>query len=150
MLKIHSKKSITLLLSLILCMSFLWHDLGVAGDIPGEMQDTFVEVIQPWIRGWFMEHAFEVNIADDVKIERKLISSSLYRFEDINSQERYSVTILYHVIIKDRASKIDLWGLKEQQIVFLLNGKALIDFFPLSEYWKEDPQHKITDELVEL
>jgi len=71
MLKIHSKKSITLLLSLILCMSFLWHDLGVAGDIPGAMQDTFVEVIQPWIRGWFMEHAFEVNIADDVKIERK-------------------------------------------------------------------------------
>ncbi len=119
---------------------------AVAEDgISKERQGTFEEIIQPWIKGWFVNHAIEVSLSDDAKIERKLISSSLIKFENINGEERYSVNIIYHVVISDGPSDIVLHGLKEQQIVFLLNGDDLIDYFPFDEYWKEKPLQKMDD-----
>ncbi len=67
-------------------------------------------------------------------------------FENINGQERYSVNIIYYAVISDRPSDIIIHGLKEQQIIFLLNGNVLIDYFPFDEYWKEKPLQG-TDDL---
>ena len=147
------KTSKTLLVSaLIITLSLgsIFTGRGLAvGNIPDDRQSAFSAVIQPWIKGWFVEHSREVNLADDVKVERKLISSSLYRFEDIDGQGKYSVTILYYVIICDRPSKVNIWGLKEQQVVFLLKGANVVDYLPLSEYWKGEPQYSNMDEAIQ-
>lgn len=137
-----------LIITLSLGSIFTGRGLAV-GNIPDDRQSAFSAVIQPWIKGWFVEHSKEVNLADDVKVERKLISSSLYRFEDIDGQEKYSVTILYYVIICDRPSKVNIWGLKEQQVVFLLKGANVVDYLPLSEYWKGEPQYSNMDEAIQ-
>jgi hypothetical protein len=137
-------KIIAIILVLIL-------SVGISANAPAEdgiskeRQDTFKEIIQPWLKGWFVNHAIEVSLSDDAKIERKLISSSLIKFENINGQERYSVNIIYHVVISDGPSDIVLHGLKEQQIIFLLKGDDLIDYFPFDEYWKEKPLQKMDD-----
>jgi len=138
----------TLIITLSLGSIFTGRSLAV-GNIPDDRQSAFSAVIQPWIKGWFTEHSREVNLADDVKVERKLISSSLYRFEDTDGQEKYSVTILYYVIIFDRPSKVNIWGLKEQQVVFLLKGANVVDYLPLSEYWKGEPQYSNMAEAIQ-
>ncbi len=131
----------------ILVLSAAGYGNAIAEDgISKERQDTFKEIIQPWIKGWFVNHAIEVSLGDDAKIERRLISSSLIKFENINGQERYSVNIIYYVVISDGPSDIVIYGLKEQQIIFLLKGDDLIDYFPFDEYWKEKPLQK-TDDL---
>lgn len=130
----------------ILILSFAGYGNAAAEDeISKVRQDTFTEIIQPWIKGWFVNHAIEVSLSDDIKIERRLISSSLFKFEDIDGQERFSVNIIYHVVISDRTSDILIHGLKEQQIIFLLKGNDLIDYFPFDEYWKERPHQKTED-----
>ncbi|MBI5179874.1 MAG: hypothetical protein HZA05_00560 [Nitrospirae bacterium] len=131
----------------IIILSNTGYGNAVAEDgISKERQDTFIEVIQPWIKGWFVNHSIEVSLSDDAKIERRLVSSSLIKFENINEQERYSVNIIYHVVISDGPSDIVIHGLKEQQIIFLLKDDDLIDYFPFDEYWKEKPLQK-TDDL---
>lgn len=121
-----------------------------AGEVSKDKQEAFDEVIQPWIKDWFIKHATEVNIAEDTRVERRLVNSNLYRFENVNGQETYSVNILYYVTIRDRPSKLRIWGLKEQQIVFWLNGKVVMDYFPLNEYWKEEPHYRVIDEMIQL
>src|SRR4030067_3503355 len=133
----------------ILVLSVAGFGNAVAEDVvPKERQGTFEEIIQPWIKGWFVNHAIEVSLVDDAKIERKLISSSLIKFENINGQERYSVNIIYHVVVSDGPSDIVLYGLKEQQIIFLLKDDELIDYFPFDEYWKEKPLQKTDDPQI--
>jgi len=134
----------------VLGLTFAGYDLGVAGEVPKDRQDAFDEVIQPWIKDWFIKHATEINIAEDIRIERRLVNSNLYRFENISGQERYSVNILYYVTIRDRPSKLRIWGLKEQQIVFWLDDRVLMDYFPLNEYWKDEPHYRIIDEMIQL
>ncbi|MBI5182027.1 MAG: hypothetical protein HZA06_03830 [Nitrospirae bacterium] len=114
-------------------------------EYPKRDRVPFEDIIQPWIKGWFVNHAIEVSLGDDVKIERRLISASLIKFENINGQERYSVNIIYYAVISDRPSDIVIHGLKEQQIIFLLKGDDLIDYFPFDEYWKEKPLQKMDD-----
>ena len=131
----------------ILILSAAGYGNAVAEDgISKERQGTFEEIIQPWIKGWFVNHAIEVSLSDDAKIERRLVSSTLIKFENINEQERYSVNIIYHVVVSDGPSDIVIYGLKEQQIIFLLKDDDLIDYFPFDEYWKEKPLQK-TDDL---
>jgi len=130
----------------ILVLSAAGYGNAVAEDgISKERQGTFEEIIQPWIKGWFVNHAIEVSLSDDAKIERRLVSSSLIKFENINEQERYSVNIIYHVVVSDGPSDIVIYGLKEQQIIFLLKDDDLIDYFPFDEYWKEKPLQKMDD-----
>jgi len=130
----------------ILILSAAGYGNAVAEDgISKERQGTFEEIIQPWIKGWFVNHAIEVSLSDDAKIERRLVSSSLIKFENINEQERYSVNIIYHVVVSDGPSDIVIYGLKEQQIIFLLKDDDLIDYFPFDEYWKEKPLQKMDD-----
>ncbi len=130
----------------ILILSVAIYGNAVAEDgISKERQDTFIDIIQPWINGWFVNHAIEVSLGDDVKIERRLISASLIKFENINGQERYSVNIIYYAVISDGPSDIVIHGLKEQQIIFLLKGDDLMDYFPFDEYWKEKPHQKMDD-----
>ncbi len=131
----------------ILILSVAGYGNAVAEDgISKERQDTFKDIIQPWIKGWFVNHAIEVSLGENVKIERRLVSSSLIKFENINGQERYSVNIIYYAVISDGPSDIIIHGLKEQQIIFLLKDDDLIDYFPFDEYWKEKPLQK-TDGL---
>ncbi|MBI5042297.1 MAG: hypothetical protein HZC10_00365 [Nitrospirae bacterium] len=130
---------IVIAIILVLILSVAIYGNAVAEDgISKERQGSFEEVIQPWIKGWFIDHAVEISHTDNVKVERRLVSSTLYRFENIDEQERYSVSVIYHVVILDRPSNIIIQGLKEQQIIFLLKGNDVIDYFPFDEYWKEN------------
>ena len=138
-------KIIAIILVLILSIA-ISANVPAEDVVPKERQDAFKEIIQPWIKGWFVNHAIEVSLSDDAKIERRLVSSTLIKFENINEQERYSVNIIYHVVVSDGPSDIVLYGLKEQQIIFLLKDDELIDYFPFDEYWKEKPLQK-TDDL---
>ena len=91
------------------------------------------QIIVPWLHT-----EFEKNISDElVLIKRKLLLAELYRYEVIEGQTRYSVHIEYAVRIKDLASEYEFAGVRAQEIVFLVEDKEVVDYFPFDEYTLE-------------
>lgn len=91
------------------------------------------QIIVPWLHT-----EFEKNISDElVLIKRKLLLAELYRYEVIEGQTRYSVHIEYAVRIKDLASEYEFAGVRAQEIVFLVENKEVVDYFPFDEYTLE-------------
>lgn len=91
---------------------------------------VYEQVIVPWLHS-----AFKRNISDEiVSIKRNLIMAALYRYEVIDGQTRYSVHIEYAVRAKDLASEYEHAGVRAQEIVFWVENKEVIDYFPFAEY----------------
>lgn len=88
------------------------------------------QIIVPWLR-----NEFNKDISDDkISIKRSLLLTELYRYEVIDGQVRYSVHIEYAVRAKDLASQYEHAGIRAQEIVFWVEDKEVIDYFPFDEY----------------
>ena len=94
---------------------------------------VYEQVIVPWLHS-----EFKKNISDDkLSIKRNLLITELYRYEVIDGQTRYSVHIEYAVRAKDLASKYEHAGVRAQEIVFWIENKEVVDYFPFDEYTLE-------------
>ncbi|MBI3398136.1 MAG: hypothetical protein HY026_02740 [Deltaproteobacteria bacterium] len=94
---------------------------------------VYEQIIIPWLHT-----EFKRDISDEmVSIKRKLLLSELYRYEVIDGQTRYSVHIEYAVRTKDLISKYEFAGVRAQEIVFWVENKQVIDYFPFNEYTLE-------------
>ncbi len=108
---------------------------------PGNAE-VYKNLINPWIERWFKDHALEVDLVNNVRIERELVGKDLHDFEAMGgSKRRYTVRVLYLVNITDRNAKMKVWGLKEQKITFLVEGTRLKDYFPTEDSWRGAPRY---------
>ena len=125
---------------MVLCFVFL-ASTGADGidDPEGLRGEIYRRVIDPWIEQWFLEHAVEVDLTEGIKIRRKLIEKELSGFEVVDGRDHYTVNILYMVSITDRPLGLDVWGLKEQRIVFWVEGMRIRDYYPGEEHWVRVP-----------
>jgi len=108
------------------------HDIST---IPLPPTAVFVheQVIVPWLHT-----EFKKDISDEIlSIKRNLLLAELYRYEIIDGQTRYSVHIEYAIRIKDLASEYEFAGVRAQEIVFLIENKEVVDYFPFAEYTLE-------------
>lgn len=98
---------------------------------------VFDDIIKPWIR-----NEFKKDVSDElVKIDRTLLFAELYRYEVIDGEDRFNVHIEWAQRLIDRAAKSSFSGVKGQEIVFLVKGKEIVDFFPFNEYWIDYGEH---------
>lgn len=108
--------------------------------------EVYKRVIMPWLDRWFKEHSFEVVLKEDMTIKRELIKKDLSNVVKVEGKDLYSVRVLYIVDIHDRPSGVKVWGIKEQEIVFWLDGIRVKDYYPSEDYWIEKPRYTpITD-----
>lgn len=104
-----------------------------AMPIPPSAVLVYEQIIIPWLH-----REFEKNISDELLlIKRQLLFTELYRYEIIDGQKRYSVHIEYAVRTKDAASAYEYAGVRAQEIVFWVENKEILDYFPFDEYTLE-------------
>ena len=121
-----------------------------SAEIDTKRVEIYKWVISPWLDKWFKDHSKEVNLADNVTIERKLLTKTFNAFEVVEGRDLYTVKVIYLVSITDRPANLKVWGLKEQEIVFWLDGLKVKDFFPAQEQWKEKPSYTKTVDAVAI
>lgn len=91
---------------------------------------TFNKIIIPWLQFKFKE-----DLSDDISlVERKLIFKELFRFENIENQDRYYVHIEFVHKIADKTSDIQIFNLSGQEIIFWIDGTEIKDYFPFDAY----------------
>ncbi len=110
----------------------------------------YKRVISPWVDKWFKDHSLEVNLLNNVKIRRRLLVKDLYKVDVVEGKHLYTVRVLYLVNINDRPANIKVWGLKEQKIVFWVDGFKLKDYFPAEDHWKQLPYFEKTTDAVSV
>lgn len=127
---------VTLLLILMPTLTFASrvseHNVSTI-PLPPSAVFVYEQIIIPWLHT-----EFKKDISDEmVSIKRTLLVKELYRYEVVDGQTRYSVHIEYAVRAKDLASKYEHAGVRAQEIVFLVEDKEVIDYFPFDEYTLE-------------
>lgn len=101
--------------------------------LPPSAVFVYEQIIVPWLHS-----EFKKNISDDkLSIKRNLLVTDFFRYEVIDGQKRYSVHIEYAVRTKDLASQYEFAGVRAQEIVFWVEDKKVIDYFPFDEYTLE-------------
>ena len=152
--EITRKLYITACLSLFVLFSAVDAGLAERSDredlLKARRARVYEHVISPWVDKWFKDHSLEVNLIDNVKIRRRLLDKDLYKVDVVEGRDLYTVRVLYLVNINDRPANIKVWGLKEQKIVFWVDGFRLKDYFPAEDRWKERPYLVKTTDAVSV
>ncbi|MBI3756067.1 MAG: hypothetical protein HY265_07915 [Deltaproteobacteria bacterium] len=101
--------------------------------LPPSAVFVYEQVIVPWLHS-----EFKKDISDDkLSIKRNLLLTEFFRYEVIDGQKRYSIHIEYAVRTKDLTSQYEFAGVRAQEIVFWVEDKEVIDYFPFNEYTLE-------------
>lgn len=101
--------------------------------LPPSAVFVYEQIIVPWLHS-----EFKKDISDDkLSVKRNLLVTKFFRYEVIDGQKRYSIHIEYAVRTKDLASQYEFAGVRAQEIVFWVEDKEVIDYFPLAEYTLE-------------
>lgn len=98
--------------------------------LPPSAVFVYEQVIVPWLHS-----EFKKDISDDkLSIKRNLLMTEFFRYEVIDGQKRYSIHIEYAVRTKDLVSRYEFAGVRAQEIVFWVEDKEVVDYFPFDEY----------------